>query len=615
MDALTLWGFRSSADNLTPAKVSLVTLLLSCQSLSKGFGGQFLFEDLSLSLFEGDRVGLIGPNGSGKSTLLKILAGMERPDLGELSMQRGLKVGYVPQSCQFDDLPLQQILAEVVSTELPDYERELLVATWLSKLGFTGKEKSAAALSGGWKKRLAIAKELIQGPDLLLLDEPTNHLDLDGVIWLEKFLVREAPTYLLVSHDRFFLENSTSRIIELDRIYPKGMLALDGSYSHFLEKKQELLKGQLSQERSIASKARKELAWLRESPKARTTKSRSRVEDAHETLEELAAIKRRNRVQRTSIEFAATERETRKLLVAHNLGKSIGDRPLFRGLNFTLSPGSRMGLMGPNGSGKTTLLKLLLGALQPDQGTMKRADELKAVYFDQHRMQLPENISLRDALSPTGDYVTFRGERIHVNGWCQRFLFSPERLDLPIGVLSGGERARIVVAHLMLEPADLLLLDEPTNDLDIPTLETLESSLMEFPGAVVLITHDRCMLDRICNSFLALGDPDQAELYADYSQWEAAHRKRVAAAPKTATETPPPPPSPKLSYAEKRECSQIETAIAKIEAELKSLHRELERPELADSPVRLQELCTAIGLAETQLERLYLRWEELSKRL
>jgi ATP-binding cassette subfamily F protein uup len=592
-----------------------MTLLITCQEVSKSFGPRILFRDLCLSLFSGDRVGLIGPNGTGKSTFLKILMGEERSDSGTISTKRGLKIGYVPQTCEFPDKKLEDILLEALEErEIPLYEKELLVQTWLSKLGFKKEEPSAALLSGGWKKRLALARELINSPDLLLLDEPTNHLDLEGILWLEKFLAREAPTYLLVSHDRYFLQNATNRIIEIDSAYPKGIFAIDGSYAFFLEKKEEFLEGELERQRSLASKARRESEWLAQSPKARTSKSKSRVEEAHALLKELSAIKLRNKQKRAEIDFAASERETRKLLVAKNLSKKMGERLLFQHLDFTLSPGTRIGLMGPNGSGKTTLLRLLAGETQPDQGTLKKAEGLQIVYFDQHRRQLPDTITLRQALSPRGDYVHFRGQEIHVNGWCKRFLFSPDLLDMPLAKLSGGERARISIAHLMLQPADLLLLDEPTNDLDIPTLETLEESLLDFPGAVVLITHDRCMLDRICNLFLALGHSQTNTLFVDYAQWEASVKsatpkskeKKIGATPSIAKQK-------KLSYAEKQEYEQIEGKILKLEKEVQRLNEQL--GEAAGLPKRLQELCTAISLAETQIEQLYLRWQELDQKI
>lgn len=593
-----------------------MTLYLTCQNVTKSYATRILFQDLSFSIFSEERVGLIGPNGSGKTTLLKILAGQERPNSGTLSFKRELKIGYVPQTCEFQDESPEKILIDAIQNDLPDYEKQLLAATWLSKMGFKPQDLSAKLLSGGWKKRLKVAEQLIQAPDLLLLDEPTNHLDLEGILWLEKFLPREVSSYLIVSHDRYFLQNMVNRVIEINPVYPNGLFSIDGSYANFLEKKEDFLRGQIELERSLASKARRETEWLAKSPKARTTKAKSRVEGALELQKELKEVGRRNLEKRAGLDFVATERETRKLLVAKNISKEIGGRPLFHHLDFILSPGTRMGLMGPNGCGKTTLLRILAEEILPDQGTLKKAEDLKIVYFDQHRSQLPDEITLKEALSPKGDFVSFHGQMIHVNGWCKRFLFSPDILDMPIGSLSGGERARISIAHLMLQPADLLLLDEPTNDLDIPTLETLEESLLEFPGAVVLITHDRCMLDRICTTFLALGDLKNSQLFPDYAQWEAS-LKSARDEKKTGGEKKreAKPSKAKLSYAEKKEVEQIEAKILQLEEEVRKLNGALEDPAISENVEKLQSLCTEIGLAENQIEQLYLRWDELEKKL
>jgi ATP-binding cassette subfamily F protein uup len=586
-----------------------LTLLFSCQSLSKSFGARTLFENLNLSIFSKDQIGLVGPNGAGKTTILKIIGGEEKPDTGILSPRKGLNIGYLPQSCEFSDITIQEALLQALQTSnLACYEKENLVEIWLSKLGFTDNHLIASHLSGGWKKRLKLAQELLLSPDLLLLDEPTNHLDLEGILWLEKFLRKEAPAYLLVSHDRYFLQNTTNKIIEIDPSYPQGSFCVEGSYANFLEKKEQFLEGQISQEQSMATKARRETQWLRQGVKARTTKSQARIDEAHAIQKEHSLLQNRNRKRKASIDFSASERETQKLIVVKNLSKKLGDKALFQHLDFTLSPGMRIGLMGPNGSGKTTLLKLLAQEMTPDQGTIKQADNLQIVYFDQHRTKLKDTLTLKEALSPKGDYVLFRGNPIHVNGWCKRFLFSPDLLDLPISKLSGGERARISIAHLMLQPADVLLLDEPTNDLDISTLETLEESLMDFPGAVVLITHDRCMLDRICNSLLALGDLETPEFYADFSQWQKAKEKKeeVVIPQKQPTSSP-------SSYTAKKAIDQIERKIHKAEEEIKQLNQLLENPEIAENTEKLSELCTRIQIIETQIERLYLQWEELHR--
>ncbi len=591
-----------------------MTLFLNCQGLSKSFGNRTLFKNLSFSIFSGDRTGFIGPNGAGKTTLLKILAGEESVSEGTISTRRGLKIGYLPQVCECPDLPPAEVLMRAFpeNDEREEYEKELLVETWLSKLQFTGDEPSAQHLSGGWKKRLRLAQELMFFPDLLLLDEPTNHLDLEGILWLEKFLPKESPSYLIVSHDRTFLEHMVNRTIEINPLYPLGLFSQEGSYQDFLAHKELFLLGQLEQERSMASRARKELDWLRQSPKARTSKSKSRVDDAHELLENLKEIQHRNREKKAEVDFSSTQRETKKLLVSKNLSKTLGNRLLFSHLDFTLSPFTRMGLMGKNGCGKTTLLRLIAGEIEPDQGTIKKADHLNIVYFDQHRAKLPSYLTLKEALSPNGDFVTFRGQKIHVNGWCKRFLFSPDILDMPLEKLSGGERARIAIAHLMLQPADILLLDEPTNDLDIATLETLEETLLDFPGAVVLITHDRSMMARVCNTLLAL-DEGKALFFPDFSQWEAALKKRETEK-KSSGEAPPKTAVPKKpSSQEKKECDQIEKEILETEKQIQTLNGLLEDPEQAQNIEHLNELCLRIAAAETHLEKLYLRFEELDK--
>lgn len=600
--------------------------LLSCQGLSKSYGSRLLFKDLSFGIFAGDKVGLIGPNGSGKSTLLKILAGLDTPDEGLVVRNRSLRMGYIPQETHFPDRPVQDIMLEALEHDLhasAEY-KQAQIATVLSKMGFTDISVSAASLSGGWKKRLALAVELVRSPDVLLLDEPTNHLDLEGVVWLEKFLKSASFAYIVISHDRYFLENITTRMMELDKSYPKGLFAADGSYSLFLEKREEFLSGQMQQERSLSSKVRREVEWLKQNPKARTTKSQSRIQEAQRLIQELHEIKGRNQANKSQIDFSSSKRESQKLLTATNLTKSMGGRLLFSGIDLVLSPGVRLGIVGTNGSGKTTLLRLLAGELTPDKGTIKCADGIKIVYFDQHRAQLPADISLRRALSTEGDMVYYRNQTIHVNSWCRRFLFSPDRLDLPFGHLSGGEKARVHIARLMLQPADILLLDEPTNDLDIPTLEVLENSLQEFPGAIVLISHDRYMLDQISNVILGLGTQSDTELFADYRQWEEYQilkseqekesskekSEKKESAPRATMER-----SRKMSYSEKREWEQMEGKILTLEKEIETLQTQIQDPLIAGQPEKLQKACHELDVKQQALDKLFHRWQELESKL
>lgn len=595
-----------------------MSVLLSCQELSKAYGSRQLFRGLSLGIFEGDKIGLVGPNGSGKSTLLKILAGKEQPDLGKVVYKRSLRVGYVPQQSIFPDLTVEEVLFESLG-DLPEEEKRVQAGIYLSKMGFDTPQQKATTLSGGWQKRLAIAEQMVKHPDLLLLDEPTNHLDLEGILWLEKFLSKEVDSYLLISHDRFFLQKVTQKMVEINKSYPEGLFRTDGDYATFLQRRDDFLQGQQQYERSLASKVRREVEWLKANPKARTTKAQSRIKEAGQLLQEFAAVKTRNRKDLAQLEFASTERQTKKLVAANNLSKSEGGRELFSKVSFNLYPGSCLGILGANGCGKSTLLRLLASTSTPDRGTIKFAEGLSIVHFDQHRAQLPLDISLRKALAGEHDSVNYQGRTVHVNQWCRRFLFTPDLLDMPIGQLSGGERARIHIARLMLQPADLLLLDEPTNDLDIPTLEILEDSLEEFPGAIVLISHDRLMLEKLTNQLLILGKGVDSELFADFFQWEEFERQRQAEriiksppAQQQKSESVPtvtPKESRKLSYNEKRELEGMEKKIGDLEKEIHQLQEKIADKETAGD--KLQELCSKLHDSQQLLENLFERWQEL----
>ncbi len=603
-------------------------LLLSSDSLTKSFGPRTLFAGISLSLFEGERTGLIGPNGTGKSTLLKILCGMEAADSGTITMRRGLRLAYVPQDDVFPEgATVESVLEEAIAGEHLSH-REMLaqVSIIAGKVGFEDRYQEVATLSGGWRKRLAIARALITNPDLLLLDEPTNHLDLAGIEWLEDYLSDAPFAFLVVTHDRYFLENATNRVIELSQAYPDGYFSINGSYVQFLEKREEFLEAQRSEQASIASRVRREIEWLKRGAKARTTKAKGRIQEAHRLMADLADLRARNRAGRKiEVDFSATGRQTRKLVSFKGVGKSMGERQLFSDVNFVLSPGKTTGIVGPNGSGKTTMLRLITGELQPDAGSIERADELRYLYFRQHRQQLDLAQTLRRALSPKGDTIFYQDRPIHVSGWASRFLFRKEQLDTPLGMLSGGERARVLIAQCMLQPADVLILDEPTNDLDIPSLEVLEESLDEFPGAVVLVTHDRYMIDRLCDELVGLDGHGGCGLYADLSQWEAAcdaaeRREQERAAQARRRESPKPaseeskPRKKRLTWNEQRELETIEERIMSAEAEVEAAQKQMEDPAVLADHSKLAEACARMDKAQKLVQQLYTRWAELEEK-
>ncbi|HYU32873.1 MAG TPA: ABC-F family ATP-binding cassette domain-containing protein, partial [Thermoanaerobaculia bacterium] len=432
-------------------------LLLSCEAVSKQFGARPLFESLTFGLSEGDRVGLVGPNGSGKSTLLKILAGLEEPDSGSRSVRKGVRAGYVPQDPVFPaDMTVEAVLVEALAGEpLEEFEKSGRAALVLGRLGFGDPAQTVGTLSGGWNKRLAIARELVREPDILLLDEPTNHLDLEGILELEEILASEARAYIVVSHDRYFLENVARRMLELDRAYPEGLLVVEGTYSDLLERRDEVRRNQAEYQETLANRARREVEWLRRGPKARGTKAKARIQEAHRLLDELQEVKERERSgdAAAGIDFAASGRKTKKLLAARGLAKAFDGRQVLGGVDLLIRPGSRLGVLGPNGSGKTTLLSILAGELPPDAGEIERAQFLKTVRFEQSRETLDRTVSLRRALAPEGDSVIYDGRSIHVAAWAKRFLFRPEQLETPVSRLSGGEQARILIARLMLRPA------------------------------------------------------------------------------------------------------------------------------------------------------------------
>jgi ATP-binding cassette subfamily F protein uup len=595
-------------------------VLLTCDSIGKSFGSRTVFSDISLSLHDGDRLGIIGPNGAGKSTFLQILGGGMTADSGTVSIRKGVRLAMVVQDPRFDpDLPVREIvMASARESENHQNEvNEIEVVKTISRVGFDDASVRAGTLSGGWRKRLAIAAALARQPDVLLLDEPTNHLDIEGILWLEKLVISAGFASIFVTHDRYFLENSATRVAEINRAYPLGLFSAPGNYSRFLEKRSEFLRAQAREQQALEILVKREIEWLRRGAKARTSKSKARIQDAMELQEQLADSTARSRKGTTVIDFTGTGRMTKRLLACTGISKSMGGHLLFRDLKFALGPGVKLGVLGANGSGKSTLLRILAGEIEPDSGEVQRAEGLRIAWFDQNRDRLDLDQSLRRALAPEGDTVIFRDRSQHVAGWAARFLFQPEQLELPLTRLSGGERARVHIARLMLQPADILLLDEPTNDLDIPTLEVLESNLADFPGALVLVTHDRFLLDRLSTTLLVLDGDGGVEFFAELAQWEQANASRrpaPKAAPKEFRESPAATQRKKLSYLEAREWEQIEQRVAEAEEALETKRRLLEMADVVTDPARLTEAAASIDAAQAEVDRLYERWAELEAR-
>ena len=506
----------------------------------------------------------------------------------------------------------------------PADEWQARTAETLGRAGLEDLDAPAESLSGGWRKRLAISEALVQQPDILLLDEPTNHLDLAAIEWLEQLLQSAPFASVVVSHDRYFLENVAATMVELNRVYPDGLLRVVGNYSKLLEEKEAFLHAQAKHQEALENRVHREIEWLRRGPKARTTKSKARIDKANQLIGELADLNARTRTTSANIDFSASERKTKQLIELQNVTFAIRERTLFRDLSFVLTAGMRIGLVGPNGSGKTTLLRLLTRELAPDAGEIKTAEALQIVYFDQNRVLDPD-VTLRRALAPDSDSVVYQERVIHVASWASRFLFTGEQLNQPVGRLSGGERARVLIAKLMLQPADVLLLDEPTNDLDIPTLEVLEENLLEFRGALVLVTHDRYLLDRVSTTVIGLDGLGNSGSFADYSQWESWEEELRGSSKTTtksgdrdsATETHSATPATKkkLSYLEARDYATLEQRIAEAEAKLKSARAAYEDPAIASDAERLVAAQTELDCSQTVVDELYARWEELENKI
>ncbi len=595
--------------------------LVTCNAVEKHFGTRELFDGLSISFEDGERVGFLGPNGAGKSTLLKMLAGLEQANSGEVNRRRSARMVYLEQEDRFTDgATIEQVLTEaLIDQSMEAYERDTQVSITLSKFGYVDPNQRVDALSGGWRKRLALARAIIQQPDLLLLDEPTNHLDLEGIQWLENLLLTAPFSFIAVSHDRYFLDRVTTRVVELNPIYPDGYFSVSGNYSMFLEKRADYIQAKLAQEVTLTNIVRREDAFLKSKAKARRSKSKVRIEEAYKAKDELRDLKQRNaQAVAAGLDFQGTGRQSKKLLLTKGLAKSLGGKLLFKDVSLMLSPGMRLGILGANGSGKTTLVRVLTGDLSPDEGTVELAEKLRIVVFDQNRETLPQDVTLREALAGKDDHVDFRGRNFHISAWSKRFLFTMDQLDMPVRDLSGGEQARILIARLMLQPVDLLILDEPTNDLDITSLDVLEESLLDFAGAIVLVTHDRFMLDRVCTEFIGLCGDGSVGHYGDRTQWQSRNAGAVddAAKKSKAKKTKGKAQQSKvqqggLSASEKSELRDMETTILEADERVEVCRKAMEEPDVAGDHIEAEKRWKEFHVAQQQVERLYARWEEL----
>jgi ATP-binding cassette subfamily F protein uup len=603
-----------------------MAILISAHNLEKAFGARTLFKSLSFAVESQDRIGLIGPNGAGKSTLLRILAGLETVDHGDLTLGRGLKIGYLPQTPTFAaDATIYDVLTSV-SDDPYDADHLARVDEWSSRLGLgdgeRGLEMPVAQLSGGWQKRVALARELVGLPDVLLLDEPTNHLDVNSIIWLEKFLSGARLALITVTHDRLFLQRVANRIFDLDQRYPDGLLNIQGSYTEYLVARDQQIHAQAREEDVLRNRLRRETEWLRRGAKARQTKQKARIERAGDLSEATSDVIGRNRERIAQIEFQEAERSPKKLIELKNVSKAYDDRTLFEDLNLLISPKTRLALLGPNGSGKSTLIRILTNHEKPDTGTVFHTDQLQFAYFEQHRQTLDPQMPVVRAVCEAGDYVEFQGRHVFARSYLSRFLFRSEQMDMPIGKLSGGEQSRLRIAQLMLKPAQVLILDEPTNDLDSATLDVLANTLEEFQGAVIIVSHDRFFLDQVANDILAFptatDETQTLQRFAGYEQWEDWYESIPAKSAKsekraTAESGASGGKKGRVSFADKHEWETIEAKIQNQERALEALTHQSQSAEFAANAKKLTALFAEIATLQSQIEKLYARWAELEK--
>lgn len=633
---------------------------ITLDNASLAFGHHPLLSQASFQLDAGERVGLIGRNGAGKSSLLKVIAGTAKLDDGIVWRAPNVRIVYVPQEPELNTThtifqavaeglgALQQILidyhqvthdmgmpnadVEALMTKMQALQHDLdaqngwaaqtRVETVLSRLKLDA-DALVSTLSGGWRKRVALGRALVAEPEVLLLDEPTNHLDLEAIEWLEDLLLGFNGSVLFITHDRRFLDKLATRITELDR---GNLTDFVGNFSAYQVKKEELL----AVEETHAAKFDKFLAqeevWIRQGIKARRTRNEGRVRRLEALRLDRAA--RRERQGNVKLNLDAGERSGKLVAELDKVFKSYGDKVLIKGFSTRILRGDKIGLLGPNGVGKSTLLKLILGEIEPDSGTVERGTKISVAYFDQMREQLNEDASLADTISPGSDFVEIGNERKHVISYLEDFLFPPQRARSPVKSLSGGERNRLLLARLFARPANVLVLDEPTNDLDIDTLELLESLLQDYTGTLFLVSHDRAFLENTVTQVIAFeGNDVLTEFGGGYDDWQRFQLQREAektASAKAATtkpsnasskQTAATNPAQKLSFKEQKELEALPVEIETLEAELASIHLTLGDASIyKDKPEQVKQLQAQLATIESAIETKMARWDALESR-
>jgi ATP-binding cassette subfamily F protein uup len=597
--------------------------LVFLDRVSIAYGHLPLLADASLQVEARERVCVIGRNGTGKSTLLRIIGGELAPEAGTVWHQPGLRIGSLAQDVPLDDpRPVSLVVSEGVRhlNDVDEWRKEQLVAMTVTRLGLP-PDASVHTLSGGWRRRVLLARALVGQPDLLLLDEPTNHLDIETMTWLESLLVDYPGAVVFVTHDRVFLQHVATRIVELDR---GRLTSWPGDYATFLDRKEEWLANEAVRHEKFDKRLAEEEAWLRQGIKARRTRNEGRVRALMDMRAERAA--RRTRIGNVRLQVEMADRTGQMVFEADGVTKGFGGDPVVRDASFRVTRGDRIGLIGPNGSGKTTLLRLLIGELEPDSGEVRRGAGVQIVHYDQQREQLDPDRTVFDTVADGADTVVVNGQPQHVNGYLKQFLFPAERALSPVRALSGGERNRLLLARLFTRPSNVLVLDEPTNDLDIETLELLEALLMDWQGTLLLVSHDRAFIDDVVTSTLAFeGNGRVQEYVGGYEDWL---RQRPVPAPSAA---PParegrvpggvgrvlsdPATSKKLTYREREELEQLPSKIHALEEEQRVLAARIAAPDFYKEPAdAIAQALERVDAIHDELLEALARWDELESR-